>query len=193
MTIKFWKCLYSPGYHSKLKDKLREFFHRKKYKYLVLGRDRSYSLILPKSSLLASFCFTWETPDEFCFIRIKEQAARRGAQFYGTLRYADCLLKNTSTKENKFVVNQKLEQVDVISFRELFGSEFEPHSWRGVLDTTLCDKVCQWLAAGRWFSPGTPVSSTNKTDRHDTTEILLKVDLNTINQNFIGDRHCVHK
>ena len=33
---------------------------------------------------------------------------------------------------------------------------------RGVLDTTLCDEVCQWLAAGRWFSPGTPVSSTNK-------------------------------
>jgi hypothetical protein len=23
--------------------------------------------------------------------------------------------------------------------------EFEPHSWRGVLDTTLCDKDCQWL------------------------------------------------
>ena len=20
-------------------------------------------------------------------------------------------------------------------------------------DTTLCDKVCQWLAAGRWFPP----------------------------------------
>jgi hypothetical protein len=34
----------------------------------------------------------------------------------------------------------------------------------------------------RWFSPGTSVSSTNKTDRHDTTEILLKVALNTINQ-----------
>jgi hypothetical protein len=33
----------------------------------------------------------------------------------------------------------------------------------GVLDTTLCDKVCQWLATGQWFSPGTPVSSTNKT------------------------------
>jgi len=30
--------------------------------------------------------------------------------------------------------------------------------------TTLYDKVCQWLATGRWFSPGTPVSSTNKTD-----------------------------
>ena len=35
---------------------------------------------------------------------------------------------------------------------------------------------------GRWFSPGTPFSSTNKTDHHDITEILLKVTLNTINQ-----------
>ena len=48
--------------------------------------------------------------------------------------------------------------------------------------TTLCDKVCQWLSTGRWFSSGTPVSSTNKTDRHDITEILLKVALNTIYQ-----------
>ena len=53
-------------------------------------------------------------------------------------------------------------------------------SWWGVLVTTLCDKVCHWLAAGRWFSPGTPVSSTNKTDRHDITERLLKMALNTI-------------
>jgi hypothetical protein len=37
---------------------------------------------------------------------------------------------------------------------------------------TLCDKVCQWLAIGRSFSPVTPVSSTNKTDRHDIAEIL---------------------
>jgi hypothetical protein len=33
---------------------------------------------------------------------------------------------------------------------------------------------------GRWFSLGTPVSSTNKTDRHDITEILLKETLKTI-------------
>jgi hypothetical protein len=45
---------------------------------------------------------------------------------------------------------------------------------------TLCDKVCQWLAAGLWFSPGTPVSSTNKTYLHGITDILLKVALNTI-------------
>ena len=50
----------------------------------------------------------------------------------------------------------------------------------GVLDTTLCDKVGQWLVTGQWFSPGTPVSFTNKTDHHDITEILLKVALNTL-------------
>ena len=54
---------------------------------------------------------------------------------------------------------------------------------RGVLDTILCDKVCQWLAAGLWFSPGTPVSSTNKTACHDSYKILLKVALNTMNTN----------
>ena len=51
--------------------------------------------------------------------------------------------------------------------------------------TTLCDKICQCLATGLWFSPGPPVSSTNKTDHHDITEILLKVTLNTITQTNI--------
>jgi hypothetical protein len=51
---------------------------------------------------------------------------------------------------------------------------------RGVLDTTLYDKVCQWLAADRCFFPGTPVSSTNETDRHEIIETLFKVALNTI-------------
>jgi hypothetical protein len=42
----------------------------------------------------------------------------------------------------------------------------------GVLDTTLCDKVYQLLAAGQWFSPGTPVSSI--TDHHNITESGIK-------------------
>jgi len=46
--------------------------------------------------------------------------------------------------------------------------------------TTICDKVCQWLATGRWFSPGPSVCSTNKTYHHDIAEI--KVALNTIKQ-----------
>jgi hypothetical protein len=36
------------------------------------------------------------------------------------------------------------------------------------------DKVYQLLAHGRWFSPGTPASSTTKTGCHDIAEILLK-------------------
>ena len=54
---------------------------------------------------------------------------------------------------------------------------------RGVLDTISCDKVCPWLATGRWFSPGTLISSINKTDSHDIAEMLLKVALNTITPN----------
>ena len=57
------------------------------------------------------------------------------------------------------------------------------------------DKVYQLLARGRWFSPGTPASSTTKTGRHDIAEILLKVVLNTKNQSnqsififkYVGD------
>ena len=47
--------------------------------------------------------------------------------------------------------------------------------------TAASDKVDQLLAQDRWFSPGTPASSTTKTGRHDIAEILLKVALNTKN------------
>ena len=49
-----------------------------------------------------------------------------------------------------------------------------------MLDTPLYDKGCQRLAAGWWFSPGTPVSFANKTDHDDITDILLTVALSTI-------------
>jgi hypothetical protein len=39
------------------------------------------------------------------------------------------------------------------------------------------DKAYQLLAHERWFSPGTPTSSTTKTGHHDIAEILLKVAL----------------
>jgi hypothetical protein len=54
---------------------------------------------------------------------------------------------------------------------------------RGILDTTLCDKVRKLLATGRWFSPSTLVSSTN------ITEILLKVALNMITITLTFKRH----
>jgi len=64
-----------------------------------------------------------------------------------------------------------------ISAYHQLSREFKSCAGWGVLDTTLCDKVCQGLAPRSWFSS---VSSTNKTDRHDITEMLLKVALNTI-------------
>jgi hypothetical protein len=39
------------------------------------------------------------------------------------------------------------------------------------------NKVYQLLAKDRWFSPGTPASSTTKSGRHDIAEILMKVAL----------------
>jgi hypothetical protein len=36
--------------------------------------------------------------------------------------------------------------------------DLESRSWRDVLNTALCDDVCQLHAAGRWYSPGIPVS-----------------------------------
>jgi len=72
--------------------------------------------------------------------------------------------------------------------------EFESRSGRGVQHYVI--RVCHWLATGWWFSPGPPVSSTNKTDRHDITEILLKVALSAIKQSiyhehlYLYHEHC---
>ena len=41
--------------------------------------------------------------------------------------------------------------------------------------------VIKFVSDLQQFSPSSPVYSTNKTDRHNVTEILLKVVLNTIN------------
>jgi hypothetical protein len=53
--------------------------------------------------------------------------------------------------------------------------EFESHSWQDIRDTTryVCD------LHGSVFSSSS-VSSTNKTERQDIVEILVKVALNTI-------------
>jgi len=55
----------------------------------------------------------------------------------------------------------------------------------GVLDTTLYNKACQSLATGRWFSPDTPITSTNNSHHHYIAEIVLKVTLNTITLTLI--------
>ena len=116
----------------------------------------------------------------------------------GSLHMISCFSRNISLKTEIIFLNdsnkKKINQNKSSNPKCLVGSSSSwsygswiynylcnPGLWRGVLYKTLCDKVCQWLSTGLWFSPGTLVFSTNKTDRHDITEILLKVVLNTIN------------
>ena len=66
--------------------------------------------------------------------------------------------------------NQELSPIPYIPFKLCFYNV----TWRGVFDTTLCDKVCQWLMAGQRFSLGTPVSSTNNSDCHDILVLQLR-------------------
>ena len=79
-----------------------------------------------------------------------------------------------------------------------------PSSWR-VYSIQHYVIVCQSFDAGLQFSPCTPISSTNKTDRHYITEILLKVAMNiitsqmhppiklTISNTFIVRIYSIHR
>jgi hypothetical protein len=62
--------------------------------------------------------------------------------------------------------------VPLIDFEEILFRKLQKGCTRLA---AASDKVYQLLAHGRWFSPGTPASSTTKTGRHDIVEILLKV------------------
>ena len=66
-----------------------------------------------------------------------------------------CFCKSLNIHTNYFYVKYNYSQIIfcLVPF-------FDKHT-----DTTLYDKVCQWLATGRWFFLGTPVCSTNKTGR----------------------------
>jgi hypothetical protein len=52
-------------------------------------------------------------------------------------------------------------------------------------------KFFQCLAASQWFCRGTLVSSTNKADRHDITEILLEMALSMKHTVYIKKYTCV--
>jgi hypothetical protein len=61
----------------------------------------------------------------------------------------------------------------IIAYHHL-SCEFEPHSWRGVLEKTLCDQSFSVTCDRSVISLGTPISATKV-----VTEIFLKVVLNT--------------
>jgi hypothetical protein len=108
--------------------------------------------------------------------------------FRGHVRSQDeCIINwpisNSSTKikqtRQTYVFWDAPDRHWMYSYRH-YSCEFKSRSWRDVLYTTLWDKFCPWLTAGRRISPGTQVSSTNKTERQDIAKILLKVALNSI-------------
>jgi hypothetical protein len=81
----------------------------------------------------------------------------------------------------QYVINRLMHAFLFISIESLYLS---------VIDTILCDKVCQWLVTGRWYSLGTLVSSTNNTDCYDITEILWEYGIkhhkpNTLFKSYI--------
>jgi hypothetical protein len=59
-----------------------------------------------------------------------------------------------SRGRDRMVVGFTTTSTCVISDYHNYRCELESWSWRGVLDTTLCDTVCQGLVTGLWFSPG---------------------------------------
>ena len=76
------------------------------------------------------------------------------------------------------LINQRNLKIYIFRYVSVFEIRVHSRFWY----TTLYDKVCQWLATGLWFSLGPLVSSTSKTDRHDITELLLKVALKPSNK-----------
>jgi hypothetical protein len=74
----------------------------------------------------------------------------------------------------RFVVHTKLDVY-------FFIKEIRPPNKKEKMQVLLKGNLLHSPSVtGRWFSPGTPFSSTNKTDCHDIAEILLQVALNNI-------------
>jgi hypothetical protein len=58
-----------------------------------------------------------------------------------------------SDYQNDFCNSKKITNCHLIVFWPFRSSKWLHRSWRDVLDTTLCDQVCQWLATSRCFFP----------------------------------------
>jgi hypothetical protein len=71
-----------------------------------------------------------------------------------------------------------------ISPQHYYSCEFKSDLWRVY---SIQHYMIKFVSNLRWFSPGSPVSSTNETESRDITEILLKMALNTIILNLISE------
>ena len=75
----------------------------------------------------------------------------------------------------------------LLSFYSDYGHSFYSNTALGEV-YSIQHYVIKFVSAWR-LVVGTPVSSSNKSDRHDITEILLKVTLNTIMLDLIVNRN----
>ena len=100
--------------------------------------------------------------------------------------------KSTILNVNSIHICKFMDNTNELQYIRMFTFySFSAKKACSVLGNT---KLHEWLATGRWFSQGIPASSTNKTDRHDITGILLKVALSNIkpiqiNCTFASIRH----
>jgi hypothetical protein len=88
----------------------------------------------------------------------------------------------------------------LILFATCFSSNMDQFFSRISRPRTFRPNV--WLETGKWFSPGTPVSSTNKTDRYDGVEhhspnhissyFLALYTFNSRINNIFAGRNRVH-
>ena len=96
---------------------------------------------------------------------------------------------NTGLFKNNYTLFASLSQYNVLKIIRFFvlGKKIwperggkhspSPKSWI-VGPLKLCLSIYKWRNTAyrkfyQWFSPSIPVSSTNKTDHHDITEVLL--------------------
>ena len=95
--------------------------------------------------------------------------------YFNTLIYILPISARCRRRHDRMVVGFKTTYAINTYYHE--SCEFESHL--GV-EYSIQHYVIKFVSDLRQFSLGTPVSSINKTDSHNVTEILLKVALNTI-------------
>ena len=67
--------------------------------------------------------------------------------------------------------------------KQSFGPGFVNYQKRCTRLAAASDNVYQLLVHGRWFSPGSPASSTTKTGRHDIAGNIAESGVNHQNSN----------
>ena len=117
-----------------------------------------------------------------CISSLKQQSVGRNAYLLGHIililsQPSLCSYSYTCCMLSQEVTNTNFIPMQSVPITTYVVSSYPAQASCTWACTTLCDKVYQWLATSKWFSL---VFTTNKTDRHNITEILLKVASSTI-------------